>query len=131
MSDPISHDVRIPIVEEQAHVIKRVSDTEHVRVRTFGEEERVMVRDDVRREHIDVTRVPVDREVAEAPPIRTEGDVTVVPVLEERLVVEKRLFVVEELHLRRTATAEPIELPTTLRRTRVEVDRHDLQQENH
>ena len=47
-------------------------------------------------------------------------------MIEERLVVEKRLFVVEELHLRRRTVAEPVELPVTLRRTRVEIDREDL-----
>jgi stress response protein YsnF len=78
---------------------------------------------------VDVTRVPIGREVTEAPAVRTEGDVTIVPVFEERLVVEKRLFLVEELHVRRTVSVDPVELPTTLRRTRVEVERTELDQE--
>jgi len=122
---------RVPIVEEEASVTKRVADTERVTVRTIPEEEQVVVRDTVRREQVAVTRVPIDREVAEAPSVRTEGDVTIVPVLEERLVVEKRLFLVEELHVHRTVTAEDVELPTTLRRTRVEIERTDLNQEEH
>jgi len=90
------------------------------------------VRDEVRREHVEVTRVSINREVAEAPPVRTEGDVTIVPIVEERLVVEKRLFLVEELHLTKTASAQAVELPATLRRMRAEVERHDLhQQEQH
>ena len=47
-------------------------------------------------------------------------------MIEERLVVEKRLFLVEEVHIFRSAVAEAVELPTTLRRTRVDVDRTDL-----
>jgi len=125
----MSDTVRIPIVEEEAHVTKRSGETERVTVRATVGEERVVVRDEVRHEHVEVTRIPVDREVAEAPPIRTEGDVTVVPVLEERLIVEKRLFLVEELHLRRTTSTEQVELPTTLRRTRVAVEREDLNTE--
>jgi stress response protein YsnF len=128
----MSDNVRIPIVEEEAEVIKRSAKTERVSVHTFADEERVVVRDEVSREHVEVTRIPVDREVAEAPPTRTEGDVTIVPVLEERLIVEKRLFLVEELHLRRTTRTEQVELPTTLRRTRVEVEREELnKQEEH
>jgi stress response protein YsnF len=119
-------EVRIPIVAEQATVAKREVGLERVSVRTVPEEEQVLVRDSVRREHVEVTRVPVDREVAAAPDIRVEGDVTIVPVLEERLVMSKRLFLVEELHLRRTARAEAVEIPATLRRTRVEVDREPL-----
>ena len=48
-----------------------------------------------------VERVPVDQFVDEAPQVRTEGDVTIIPVLEERYVLEKRLVLVEELHIRR------------------------------
>jgi uncharacterized protein (TIGR02271 family) len=122
----MSDELRIPILQEEAHVSKLRVDTERVTVRTSTEEEHVVVRDEVRREQVTVTRVPIDREVAEAPEIRTEGDVTIVPVFEERLVVEKRLFLIEELHLRRTVTEEAVSLPATLRRTRVDVERTDL-----
>lgn len=124
----MSDDLHIPIIQEEAHVTKRAVEIEHVRVHTSLAEETVVVSDELRREHVEVTRIPVDREVAEAPPIRTEGDVTIVPVLEERLVVEKRLFLVEELHLRRTSVNERVELPTTLRRTHVEVERTQVDQ---
>jgi stress response protein YsnF len=128
----MSDDLTIPIVEEEATILKRSVETERVSVRTSSEEEQVLVRDEVRREHVAITRVPKDEEVAEAPAIRTEGDVTIVPVLEERLVVEKRLFLVEELHLRRAVEHQAVELTTTLRRTRVEIEREDLEhQEKH
>jgi stress response protein YsnF len=122
----MSDDVTIPVVAEEARVFKHRADTERVSVRTVPEEEQVLLRDEVLRDTIEITRVPVDRQVAEAPPVRTDGDVTIVSVLEERLVVEKRLFVVEELHLRRRTSAERVELPATLRRTRVEIEREDL-----
>ena len=47
------------------------------------------------RETVEVTRVPVDKVVEIAPEIRTEGDVTIVPVLEQ------------ELHIRRRVKSEP------------------------
>ena len=128
----MSDDLTIPIVEEEATILKRSVETERVSVRTSSDEEQVLVQDELRREHVEITRVPKDEEVAEAPAIRTEGDVTIVPVLEERLVVEKRLFLVEELHLRRSVAHQAVELPTTLRRTRVEIEREDLEhQEKH
>ena len=116
-------ELRIPIIEEEARVIRRATEIEHVTVHIGAEEEQVLLREELRHEQVEVVRVPVGREVAEAPPVRTEGDLTIVPVLEERLVVEKRLFLVEELHLRRTVVTENVELPTTLRRTRVDVER--------
>ena len=119
-------DIRLPIIEEEAHVLKRATDVEHVTVRTMPEQEDVVVRDEVRREHVEIRRVAIEREVERAPAIREENGVTIIPVLEERLVVEKRLFLVEEVHVVRTAQAETVELPTTLRRTRVDVERTDL-----
>jgi stress response protein YsnF len=122
-------ELRIPIIEEEARVVKRATDVERVTVNIASEEEQVFLRDELRHEQVEVVRVPVGREVAEAPPVRTEGDLTIVPVLEERLVVEKRLFLVEELHLRRTVVTESVELPTTLRRTRVDVERRTVNNE--
>lgn len=119
----MTDDVRIPVIEEQALVTKRAVETEHVRVRVVPETEQVAIREQLAREHVEVARVPIDREIAEAPGIRTEGDVTIVPVIEERLVVEKRLFLVEELHLHRRTAFHAVTMPETLRRTRVEVSR--------
>lgn len=127
----MSDDLRIPIVEEEAWISKRVVDTERVTVRTTTDEEQVTVRDELVSQQVTLTRVPIGREVAEAPPTRIEGEVTIVPVLEERLVIEKRLFLLEELHLQRTTTVDPVEIPTTLRRTRVDIDRTRLDQEEH
>ena len=50
---------------------------------------------------------------------------TIVPVLEEMLVVEKRLLLKEEIHLRRKVETETFEAPVTLRKQRVEVERVD------
>lgn len=128
----MSDDLYIPIIQEEARVSKRTVATERVSVRTSVEEQNVIARDELRREQVEVTRVPVDREVAEVPLVRTEGDITIVPVFEERLVIEKRLFLVEELHLRRSSAIEQVEMPVTLRRTRVDVERTELDhQEDH
>jgi uncharacterized protein (TIGR02271 family) len=126
VTEPINSETAIPVVQEDAFVSKRLVDTEHVRVRTSVEEAAVLVRDTVSREHVEIKRVTIEREVEDAPAIREEDGVTIIPVLEERLVVEKRLFLVEEIHVVRETTIDAVELPTTLRRTRVDVDREDL-----
>ncbi len=122
----MADELRIPIIEEEALLTKRRSATERVRVSTGVATSETVLRDELEHVDVSVTRVRVDREVAGRPPVRTEGDVTIVPVLEERLVVEKRLYLVEELHLRRTVRTEAVEVPVTLRRTDVSVERHDL-----
>jgi stress response protein YsnF len=84
-----------------------------------------LARTDMQQETVEVTRVPVDRIVETAPEIRTDGDLTIVPVLEEVLVVEKRLVLKEELHIRRRATTEAVEVPVTLRKQRAIIERTD------
>lgn len=125
----LAGEMRVPIHEEVALVGKRSVDREHVTVRTGVDLREVTVSEEVRREHVELTRIPFDREIFEMPPVRTDGAVTIVPVVEERLVVEKRLFLIEELHLTKIAATEPVELPATLRRTRVEIDREKLSSE--
>jgi uncharacterized protein (TIGR02271 family) len=113
----------IPLVEETATVGKRQVVTGRVRVQTVTDTIEELAHADVERETVEVTRVPVDRMVETAPKIRTEGDVTIVPVLEEVLVVEKRLVLKEELHIRRRVAAETVEVPVTLRKQRAIVER--------
>ena len=84
-----------------------------------------MARADLERGIVDVKRVKIDKLVDRVPATRTEGDVTIVPVVEEVLVVEKRLMLKEELHIRTHTETTTIEQPVTLRRQRATVDRLD------
>jgi uncharacterized protein (TIGR02271 family) len=113
----------IPLVEETATVGKRQVVTGRVRVQTVTDTIDELAHADVKRETVEVTRIPVDKVVETAPDIRTEGEVTIVPVLEEVLVVEKRLVLKEELHIRRRVAAETVEVPVTLRKQRAIVER--------
>ncbi|GGY85481.1 YsnF/AvaK domain-containing protein [Pseudoduganella plicata] len=94
--------IAVPVTREEAQVTTRVVDTGRgVRVSKTVTEQPEEIREVLWHETVDVQRVPVDRVVAEAPPSRYEGDVLVVPVLEEILVVEKRYRIREELHITR------------------------------
>ena len=121
--DPEIHEERIALVEEEARINKREVVTGRVRIRTRVEEAEETVRGTLDEEVVEVERVPVDRIVDAAPAVRQDGDVTIIPVMEEVLVVEKRLVLKEELHVRRRRTQESVEVPVTLRRERVEVER--------
>jgi uncharacterized protein (TIGR02271 family) len=115
----------IPLVEETASVGKHEVVTGRVRVHTVTDAVEELAHADVQRETVEVTRMPIDRVVEAAPEIRTEGDVTVVPVLEEVLVVEKRLVLKEEVHIRCRVAQETVEVPVTLRKQRAVVERTD------
>jgi stress response protein YsnF len=111
------------LAEEEVHVGKREVTTGKVRVRTLVDVVTEPVRASLQEETVEVTRVPIDREISEAPQVRTENGVTIVPVVEEVLVVEKRLVLKEELHIRRQTHTEDVEVPVEVRKQRVEVER--------
>jgi uncharacterized protein (TIGR02271 family) len=113
----------IPLVEETAAIGKRQVVTGRVRVQTVTDTIEELACADVQQESVEVTRVPIDKVVETAPEIRTEGDVTILPIVEEVLVVEKRLVLKEELHIRRRVAAETVEVPVTLRKQRAIVER--------
>ena len=116
----------IPVVEETARIETRSVETGRVRVRTHTEALDQVLRETLRSDHVGVTRVPVGRTLAEGevpPAVRSEGGVTIIPVLEEILVVEKRLVLKEEVHIRQTTAGEDVEVPVTLRRQRAVIER--------
>lgn len=74
---------------------------------------------------VSVTRIPINRDVDIAPETRVEGDVTIIPVLEERLVVTRQLVLIEEIHVRQSRLTRTSELPVSLRHQRAIVERLD------
>lgn len=115
----------VTLAEERAYVTKRRYQSGLVRVRTVTEEAEHVERADLEFETAEVTHHPVNQFVDTMPQMREEGDLTVLPVVEERLVVEKRLFVTEEIHIRRVRRTEEVELPVSLRRQHAVVERLD------
>lgn len=91
----------IPVIQEQATISKRIVETGKVRIAKHVREYEEVVDVPHYQEEVRVERVPVNEFVDEAPSVRTEGDVTIIPIIEERYVMEKRLFVAEELHIRK------------------------------
>lgn len=116
-------DLVIPLVEEHVSTSKRTVESGRVRVSTEVERYDELVRVELARDEIDIERVPKDVEISTVPDVRQEGEVTIVPIVEERLVVEKKLVLVEELHLTRRRSSEEIEQPVTLARQRARVER--------
>jgi uncharacterized protein (TIGR02271 family) len=121
----------IPVVEEQVRVGKRTVETGTVHISKDVREEEVTVDLPTVHEEVNVERVPINEYVdTPPPPVRYEGDVTIIPILHEELVVVKRLKVVEELHItkRRTETHETQNI--VLRKEEVNVNRESLDQAN-
>lgn len=115
-------------MEESLRVEAERVVTGRVRVTTRSDLNEEIARASLAGERVEVTRETIGREISEAPPTRVEGDVTIIPVLEEIVVIEKRLMLVEEIRIRKIATVEEVSIPVTLRKQRVTVER--LENEN-
>jgi uncharacterized protein (TIGR02271 family) len=116
---------KFPVVEESARIEKRTHETGRVVVHVEPHDVVQSVDVPLVEERVDVRRVPVNRFVDGPVPTRQEGDTTVVPVMEEVLVVEKRLMLREEVHVTRRRVTSHERQDVTLRREEVRVLRAD------
>ncbi len=122
--------VVIPLVREELQVgIAQVDTGRGVRIHKSVTEQAQPLVHTLHHDSVDVRRVPVDRivSVAEAPQTRQEGDTTIIPILEEVLVVEKRVRIKEELHITRTVREETVSDQVVLRSEDVTIERFDEQ----
>ena len=115
--------VTIPVVMETAAVHKRNTVTGTVHLHTVVHEDEVVVDEPLFAEEVSIERVAVDRWVDAAIPVRQEGDTTIVPVLEEVAVVERRLKLIEEVRITRRHVTHHAPQRVTLRRQEAIVDR--------
>lgn len=114
----------IPVTQEELEVSRRKVETgSAVRVRKRVDEAVVDVDETVTIEHVETQRVPIGRPLAEPVGVRQEGDVTVIPVMEERLV--RQWVLVEEIRITRRREQVPARQGVVLKRDRVVVERLD------
>lgn len=89
----------MPVVAETLDVQKRKVETGGVRIKKVVHEREEVVDEPLMREEVQVKRVPVNRVVDAPVPVRHVGNTMIISLLEEVLVVEKRLMLKEELHI--------------------------------
>jgi uncharacterized protein (TIGR02271 family) len=119
-----AREMTIPVIEESVQVDKRVVESGAVRITKVVSEQDVPVDIPLIHEEHDIQRVPVNEYVdTPPPPVRYEGDTMIIPVVREVLVVQKRLLVVEELHITKTQVEQHDTQQITLRKEEVIIER--------
>jgi len=113
----------IPVVAEELQVGRRTVETGRVRLRKLVREEREVVDQPTLHEEVTVERVPINQIVEHAPAPRQEGDTIVFPVVEEVLVVERRLMLKEEVRVTKRVTETHEPQTVTLRSEEVKIER--------
>lgn len=113
----------IPVVQETAQVHKEVVESATVRVHKNVIEVEKSLEVPLVRENYEIKRVPVDKIIEEHPTIREEGNCIIIPVVEEVLVVQKKLKLVEEVHLIKRQITETHKETITVKQEELKVER--------
>ncbi|HVF95288.1 MAG TPA: YsnF/AvaK domain-containing protein [Sphingomonas sp.] len=112
----------IPLAEERVSITKREVETGRLRIQISVEERQDVAAVEISHDEVEVERVPVNKAVGELPSVRLEGSTTIIPVVEEVVVVEKRFILVEEIHVRRKSVVESRQIPVVLRSEHVRIE---------
>jgi uncharacterized protein (TIGR02271 family) len=97
----------IALVAERLDVQVKTIETGRVHIGTRVVETEEIVDQPLRRDEVEIERISINRTVDQPMPPRYEGDVTIVPIYEEVLVVTKQLVLKEELHIKRRSSVAP------------------------
>jgi uncharacterized protein (TIGR02271 family) len=113
----------VPVLTEELDVQKQQVETGKVRITKVVHEHETVVDEPLWRDHVAISRLPMERVVEGPIPMREEQGTTIISVVEEVLVVEKRWMLREEIHIRKrhTETHQPQRI--TLRSEEVQVER--------
>jgi uncharacterized protein (TIGR02271 family) len=121
--DALSKEVRMRLFEESLSIATRTVDAGEVVVGKRVETEAVREVVPTMREEVEIERRPLPPGAGLEP--RTEGDVTYIPLVQEELVIEKRLVAREELVIRKRQLVEEQVVEETVRREVADIRRED------
>lgn len=119
--EAVSREVRMTLFEEELQIGKKTVDAGEVVIGKRVEVEPVRETVQVMREDVVVERRPLPPGVGFEP--RIEGDVTYIPLVQEELVIEKRLVAREELVVRKRRLSEDQVIEETVRKEVADIRR--------
>jgi uncharacterized protein (TIGR02271 family) len=104
------------VLHEQVNIDKETVVSGKVVIRKNVYEENEMITVSVSHEEVKIKKVAINKYVDAAPEIRYEGETTIIPVIKEVLIVEKKLLLVEEVHVTKNVVTETIEHTVPVRK---------------
>jgi uncharacterized protein (TIGR02271 family) len=113
----------IPLVEERISVGKRQVEAGRLRIRVSVDQREERIPVTLAHDEVEIERVPKNLPLSELPSVRLEGNTTIIPVVEEVVVVEKRLLLVEEIHVRRKTGSSTEEISVPVRSEQAAIER--------
>jgi stress response protein YsnF len=124
-TDP--QEIVVPLSEEQASIVKHRIVTGRVQVSRVTCEHEQWLDETLAREQVEIERTPIGKPVEVPPRVREEGDMIVIPIVEEILMVERRLLLKEEVRVRRVRSHESHRERVKLRRQEAIITRDPVE----
>ena len=112
----------IPVIVEELKVDKRWVETGRIRVEKHVNQEEAVINELLTHEQVEMKRVPINQIITEMPQVRHDEEKLIIPIVEEELVVEKRLRLEEEVVVRKDVQERTETVNDTVRRKDVEVE---------
>ena len=114
----------LPVIAEEIVIDKEQIPRGIVRIHTRVETREKEVDATTTHEEVIVERIPINKLIEDvSPKVRKERGVLIIPVVEEVVVIEKRLLLVEEVHISKQRTQKTTPHTVMLQREVVEVER--------
>jgi len=114
--------ITIPVINQELLVSSKTVETGRVLISKKVFEEESVINSMIRSEEVIVEKKEINQYVDVAPEaVRQEGNVTIISVVKEVLVIEKRLLLVEELHITKHKKEEPVVISETVRKEEIHV----------
>ena len=121
-TDPLDQ-VVIPLHAEEVSIGKRQIATGRVTVSTVTQSREELVEQLLQSERVEVEHLPVGKVIQQVPEIREEGDLVIIPVVEEVVFIERRLVLKEEVRIRRIRETQNYQERVVLRRQEAVITR--------
>ena len=112
------------VLQEQVNIDKKIVESGKVVIHKKVHKEDKDVEVPVSHEEVEIKKVTVNKYVTEAPDVRYEGNTTIIPVIKEVAVIEKKLLLVEEIHVIKHVVEKTEEHIVPLRKEEIQVEHY-------
>ena len=120
----VTDETVLPLYAEQIMVVRSKSERK-VQVHLHTASRDHAVDELLTHERVEIERVPIGRQIDAVPADRQEGDTTIIPVVEEVVVVHRQLVLREEIRMRRVRIMEHHRETVSLREQEATVERDE------
>ena len=98
----------LQLFAEEANVSRRTIETGRVRVSTITQTRDPVIDEALARTQFEVERIPLGRVIDAVPAVKQDADLTIVPIVEETVVVERKLAQVTRIAAENVADTDAL-----------------------